>query len=145
MPSIIRRFFPLVLGLHLGLLPAAAQTNLNTREWIGRVTNGPVLLEAFRLTTANIRTQSLRLPPQLATNSAFATNNVRILLRTNFYSYTNLVFQGFLPDTLPHVGPISSPTPMGANYKSGRSAPIPSAGQGRRRSSSGTPTVSSGG
>jgi hypothetical protein len=103
MPSIIRRLLPLVLGLHLGLLPAAAQTNLSAREWIGSVTNGPVLLEAYRLTTTNIRTQSLRLPPHLATNGAFATNNVRILLRTNFYSYTNLVFKGFLRDTLPHL------------------------------------------
>ena len=103
MPTIIRRFLPLVVGLQLGLLAAAAQTNLTTRESLGRVTNGPALLEAFRLTTTNIRTQLLRLPPHLATNSAFATNTVRILLRTNFYSYTNLVFQEFLPDTLPYL------------------------------------------
>ena len=97
------------LWLAIGVLPAAAQTNLSTREFAGRFTNGPALMQAFRVTTITTSTQSFRLPPHLATNTAFATNltfgtnGIRIRIHTNTYVYTNMVFENFQPGSLPHL------------------------------------------
>lgn len=105
-----KKFLWLGLWLGLGLWPAAAQTNLTTREFVGRFTNGPAFMQEFRITTLSLRTQALRLPPHLATNAAFTTTNLtfgtngmRIRVHTNTYVYTNLVFDSFQPGTLPHL------------------------------------------
>lgn len=102
-----------LLCLSLGLLNGAslvhAQQNPGTAELVGRLTNGPALMQIFRMTTTAISTQSFRVPPWFATNAAtatnvnFTTNGVRLRFFTNSYSYTNLVFESFRPDTLPHL------------------------------------------
>lgn len=77
-----------------------AQTNQEQRVFAGTVTNNSAVLKAFRVTTSLISTQIIRLPPRLATNSVYGTNGVIVRLRTNVWSYTNLVFDSFVPDSL---------------------------------------------
>jgi hypothetical protein len=107
----IRFLFLLSLWLawDAGAMRASAQTNPPLRELLGVITNGPVLFQQFRLTSFTTRTQMVRVPPHLATNAAFATNATvigtnRVMQRfhTNTYSYTNLVFDSFLPGSLDH-------------------------------------------
>lgn len=106
---LLKKFLLLGLSLLAGSEFATAQGDLDTKELLGKLTNGPALMKAFRITTTTVKTQSFRLPPHLATNTVWATNATfttngwRILLRTNFYSYTNLVFDSFQPGTLPHL------------------------------------------
>jgi len=83
-----------------GILPALGQTNLETAEMIGKLTNGPIILDLYRHERTVISTQQFRLPPFLATNAAFATNQMMTRLRTNSYVYTNLVFGEFEPGSV---------------------------------------------
>lgn len=89
------------LSLSNGLV--LAQTNQEVRVFAGMITNNAAILKAFRVTTSLISTQVLRLPPQLATNSVYGTNGVIIRMRTNSWSYTNLVFDSFVPNSLAHL------------------------------------------
>jgi hypothetical protein len=79
-----------------------AQSPQPTREYIGKYTNGPAQYQMFRLTTLSVRTQAVRIPPHLLTNAAFATNRLMQRLFTNTYSYTNIAFTQFEPDSLQH-------------------------------------------
>jgi len=82
-----------------GLLTSAAQTN-QIHELTGTITNGPSVLQVYRVTTLMTSTQLVRLPAHLATNAA---SPIITRLRTNSWTYTNLVFQSFLPDSLAHL------------------------------------------
>ncbi|GEM_PF-1623287 len=101
----IQRFLNRLIWLAVLALPAmaSAQTNVQTRESVGYFTNGAAVMEIFRVTTELVNTQRVRLPPHLLTNAAAATNPVIARLRTNYYSYTNLVFDGFLPNSIPYL------------------------------------------
>ena len=109
MTRLIKTVLVLAIQFGLGAFPARAQTNQDSRERIGLITNGPALLQAYRVTTTLISTQIIRLPARFATNTAYATNlnfstnGVRIRMHTNVWSYTNLVFESFLPDSLAHL------------------------------------------
>jgi hypothetical protein len=100
-------------------------------ELAGQITNGPAVLQVYRVTTTSlISTQLSRLPPHLATNAAYGTNPIIARLRTNSYTYTNLVFERFARTRLRiWSGPISWPRPTGATCASGRSARIPRTGR----------------
>ena len=87
--------------LAAGLLPLLAQPKTETREGAGKLTNGPVVFDIYRTMTITTSTQLVRLPPHLLTNASLATNPVISRLRTNVYTYTNLAFASFQPDSLP--------------------------------------------
>lgn len=91
------------ISVVIGLLPLCAAPPQEIREPIGNYTNGAARFESFRVTSHLISTQQFRMPPQLATNAAFATNPIISRLRTNTFTYTNLVFDGFVPGSLPHL------------------------------------------
>jgi hypothetical protein len=88
--------------LLLTSVPACGQTQQSAPEFAGWVTNAPVILRGLRVTTTTISTQLFRIPPRLATNAALATN-IQTRLRTNSWTYTNLVFENFVPTTLNHA------------------------------------------
>lgn len=91
------------LCLGLGCATAWAQSNRETRELAGQITNGPAVLQVYRITTLMTSTQLVRLPPHLATNAAYGTNPIIARFRTNSFTYTNLVFERFEPDSLAHL------------------------------------------
>ena len=93
----------IALVLFVGALSSVAQTNTQTREWIGLYTNGPVTFQMFRQTTITTRTQAVRLPQWVLTNPAYASNRISQRIHTNTYSYTNLAFERFTPDSLQHL------------------------------------------
>lgn len=103
MTTMIKKIW--ALGLFLGVCGdvALAQSNRETRDLVGQITNGPALLQVYRVTTLMTSTQLIRLPPHLATNAAYGTNPIIARMRTNSYSYTNLVFDRFQPDSLAHL------------------------------------------
>lgn len=81
---------------------AAGQASQPTREFIGPYTNGPAQYQMFRLTTLNVRTQVVRIPPHMLTNVSLGTNRVMQRFFTNTYAYTNVAFVQFEPDSLQH-------------------------------------------
>lgn len=101
----IRQTLKVALGVASLVLSlgASAQTNTQTREWIGHYTNGPAEFQMFRLTTITTRTQAVRLPPHLLTNAAYLTNKAMQRFYSNTYSYTNLSFERFKEDSLQHL------------------------------------------
>lgn len=103
MRGLWKTFVGLGVALHLGLSSTPAQSNQEIRELAGTLTNGPALLQVYRVTTFLVSTQLVRLPPHLATNTTAGTNAVILRLRTNSWTYTNLVFKNFQPDSLAHL------------------------------------------
>lgn len=103
MTSTVKAFALIGLLFALGRSSVGAQTNRESREFAGLITNGAAISKAYRITTSLISTQVVRLPPQLATNALYGTNGIMLRMRTNFWSYTNLVFDSFVPDSLPHL------------------------------------------
>lgn len=93
----------MVLMLAVSWHQAGAQTNPESRELLGLVTNNFAVSRAYRVTTTLIHTQQIRLPPKFQTNSLLATNPIVIRLRTNEWSYTNQVFESYLPGSLPQL------------------------------------------
>jgi hypothetical protein len=82
---------------------SCGQANEPIQEFVGWVTNGPALMRNVRVTTHTVSTQFVRIPARLATNTPPATNAVAARLRTNSWTYTNLVFESYQPGSLPQV------------------------------------------
>lgn len=105
----LKVYLLLTLGLALAVATAAAQTNrtprrlppqpmisVQTTNNLGLVTNGPAILRWQRITQS--WTNERPAPhPVLATNPYF------LKLNGSQYSWTNSVFQGFLPGSLSQV------------------------------------------
>lgn len=87
--------FRVVLILATLANPTWAQTNTETKVSLGLATNGPGIMELFRITRTTTVTN--RFPPHLATNRAV----LRVFPRE--YTYTNTVFHSFVPESLNHA------------------------------------------